>query len=68
MCYWVYGLISMWSVARRGNERKPRRVAALSGVTIAQVAIGGWHCLALDAGGAPTALCLPVWQCSNISY
>ena len=36
----------------RGNERKPRRVTALSGVTIAQVAIGGWHCLALDAGGA----------------
>lgn len=34
----------------RGNERKPRCVAALSGVTICQVAIGGWHCLALDAG------------------
>ncbi|KAK9838506.1 hypothetical protein WJX81_003780 [Elliptochloris bilobata] len=42
----------------RGNERKPRRLAALSGVTISQVAIGGWHCLALDAG-ALAAMSLP---------
>ena len=49
--------------ARRGNERKPRRVAALSGVTICQVAIGGWHCLALDAGAATTLwhLITPSW-------
>ncbi len=35
----------------RGNERKPRRISALRGVAVEQVSIGGWHCLALDAGG-----------------
>ena len=36
---------------RRANERKPRRVAGLQGVAVEQVAIGGWHCLAVDAEG-----------------
>lgn len=35
----------------RNTERKPRRIAALKGVRIAQAAIGGWHCLAVSAEG-----------------
>ena len=35
----------------RGNERKPRRVAGLKGVRVVQVALGGWHALALDDQG-----------------
>ncbi|GAB4819656.1 hypothetical protein N2152v2_006702 [Parachlorella kessleri] len=34
-----------------GNERKPRRVLGLKGVRVVQVAIGGWHALAVDEGG-----------------
>ena len=35
----------------RGNERKPRRVVGLKSVNIVQVALGGWHMLAVDADG-----------------
>eukprot|EP00887_Chlorella_sp_A99_P001925 scaffold18.g1925.t1 len=34
-----------------GNERKPRRVVGLKGAQVVQVALGGWHALALDAAG-----------------
>lgn len=37
------------------SERKPRRISALSGTKIVQAATGGWHCLALDAGGGAWA-------------
>ena len=37
--------------ACRAVERKPKRVTALEHVRIVQVAIGGWHCLALDDNG-----------------
>ena len=37
--------------ARRGNEKKPRRIAALKGVNIVQAACGGWHCLAVSNTG-----------------
>ncbi|MEW5298972.1 MAG: hypothetical protein WDW36_002037 [Sanguina aurantia] len=36
----------------RAPERKPRAIPALRGVNIVQVAIGGWHCLALGDNGA----------------
>lgn len=35
----------------RGNEKKPRRIAALKGVNIVQAACGGWHCLAVSNTG-----------------
>lgn len=35
----------------RESELKPRRIAALKGVQIIQVSLGGWHCLALDIHG-----------------
>lgn len=35
----------------RKKEAKPRRVAALKDVRITQVALGGWHCLALSKEG-----------------
>lgn len=35
----------------RGNEKKPRRIAALKGVNIVQAACGGWHCLAVSHTG-----------------
>mmetsp|Transcript_13602 Transcript_13602/g.29116 ORF Transcript_13602/g.29116 Transcript_13602/m.29116 type:complete len:631 (-) Transcript_13602:438-2330(-) len=35
----------------RGQERKPKRIAALQGVNVHQVAVNGWHCLALAEGG-----------------
>lgn len=38
-------------IMRRGNERKPRRIAKLRGVEVVQVSTGGWHCLALDSAG-----------------
>ncbi len=37
--------------ARRQNEPKPKRLMLLKGVQIAQVAIGGWHCLGLSTEG-----------------
>eukprot|EP00884_Botryococcus_braunii_P004691 jgi/Botrbrau1/14222/Bobra.0254s0011.1 len=35
----------------RDTERKPQRVVGLAGVRILQVALGGWHCLALSDDG-----------------
>lgn len=35
----------------RGCEFKPKRVSALRGVRIHQVAVNGWHCLALSEAG-----------------
>lgn len=38
-------------MVRRNDEKKPRRIAALRGIEIAQISTGGWHCLALDSAG-----------------
>ncbi|KAG1674128.1 hypothetical protein FOA52_015758 [Chlamydomonas sp. UWO 241] len=35
----------------RGQELKPKRVSALRGVRVEQVAVNGWHCLALSDTG-----------------
>ncbi|EFJ39861.1 hypothetical protein VOLCADRAFT_108456 [Volvox carteri f. nagariensis] len=35
----------------RDVETKPKRIPALKGIRIVQVAIGGWHCLALSDRG-----------------
>lgn len=39
------------SSCRQERVRKPRRVSALGGTKIAQVTIGGWHCLAVTESG-----------------
>eukprot|EP01025_Chloroclados_australasicus_P016188 TRINITY_DN18019_c0_g1_i2.p1 TRINITY_DN18019_c0_g1~~TRINITY_DN18019_c0_g1_i2.p1 ORF type:complete len:499 (-),score=79.40 TRINITY_DN18019_c0_g1_i2:435-1931(-) len=38
-------------LGHRQPENKPKQVSALKDVQIAQVAIGGWHCLALSEKG-----------------
>lgn len=38
-------------LACRAGQRKPKRVAALAAQRIVQVAIGGWHCLAVNDEG-----------------
>ncbi|GIL50419.1 hypothetical protein Vafri_6548 [Volvox africanus] len=51
----------------RNQETKPKRIAALKGIRIVQVAIGGWHSLALSDRGVMFA-----WggneygQCGNV--
>lgn len=35
----------------RGKELKPKRIAALQGVCMRQVAVNGWHCLGLADTG-----------------
>eukprot|EP00197_Chlamydomonas_leiostraca_P014556 CAMPEP_0202864320 /NCGR_PEP_ID=MMETSP1391-20130828/4611_1 /ASSEMBLY_ACC=CAM_ASM_000867 /TAXON_ID=1034604 /ORGANISM="Chlamydomonas leiostraca, Strain SAG 11-49" /LENGTH=825 /DNA_ID=CAMNT_0049544055 /DNA_START=66 /DNA_END=2539 /DNA_ORIENTATION=+ len=38
-------------LGHRGKVRKPQRLGALTGVRIVQVAVNGWHCLALSDTG-----------------
>ena len=49
MCSFCFALESCCIC--RGNEKKPRRIAALKGVNIVQAACGGWHCLAVSNTG-----------------
>ncbi len=54
-CHFLTVLLQ-WKIASlqcacRGNEKKPRRIAALKGVNIVQAACGGWHCLAVSNAG-----------------
>lgn len=48
---WGWNARSSLGHGHRGNEKKPRRIAALKGVNIVQAACGGWHCLAVSNTG-----------------